>query len=116
MVKDAATTIMNVFRSPPHGREVLSHGGRGGGQGEASTPGDNFDQFCFILISSHSLGSSSGNLLRMLSMPWGLTGLAVVLPGGDFCKNKERKGKIRDNVCECGWLQFTRARGWKRWR
>ena len=70
--------------------------------------------FYFDLISS--LGSSSGNLLRMLSMPWGLTGLAVVLPGGDFCKNKERKWKIRDKMCECGWLQFTRARGWKRWR
>ena len=29
---------MNIFRSPPHGREVLSHGGWRGGKGEASTP------------------------------------------------------------------------------
>ena len=44
-------------------------------------------------------------------MPWGLTGLAVVLPGGDFCKNKERKGKRCVSVGGCSLPEQGDGRG-----
>ena len=32
-------------------------------------------------------------------MPWGLTGLAVVLPGGDLCKKKRREKVKSEKSC-----------------